>query len=76
MRGKLTIVYEDIIILAKQTEGKQSNEKNKKVILCLQRLETPEELGLEHIWVRFQTLNQSKQLFSVFRYRATYRIDI
>jgi hypothetical protein len=66
-------MFEDI--LAKHMT-RQDNKKNKKAALALQRLETPKELGLEHIWVRFQTLNQSKQLFSVFRYRAAYRIDI
>jgi hypothetical protein len=66
-------VFEDI--LAKHTT-RQDNKKNKKAALALQRLETPKELGLEHIWVRFQTLNQSKELFSVFRYRAAYRIHV
>lgn len=73
MREKPKVVFEDV--LAKHM-AQQDNKKNKKVALALQRLETPKELGLEHIWVRFQTLNQSKQLFSVFRYRAAYRIDI
>ena len=54
----------------------QNNKTNKKVILSSYQLEAPKELGPEHIRVRLQTLNQSEELFSVFRYRTAYRIDI